>query len=164
MKNLDKAQKIFGKYSGKDTLYFTSDSQPFFDANAAANHAKSLKDTSVETITRAQADNTVVVSLELKDRAKLEVAYKEVTGNDADPAMSDGDLSLAVMEFVLKAHEAGNEGKDETPEPEPAPEPTTEPTPEPVAEPAQEEAPVREAAEEVAPAAEAAADATKIKK
>src|SRR3569833_2204394 len=48
-----KAKGIFAKYSGQDTLYFTSDGQAFFENNPASNHGKTLGDKNVVSVNRA---------------------------------------------------------------------------------------------------------------
>lgn len=52
IKHHEKASKIFERHAKKDTLHFTSDGTPFFDANPANNHAKALEDKSVVKVER----------------------------------------------------------------------------------------------------------------
>ena len=77
MKHEEKAKRIFKAYSGQDKLFFTSDGHPFFEANPAANHAKTLEDKHVETVERHE--------LGLLEPAKQKAAAKPVAAQQAKP-------------------------------------------------------------------------------
>jgi hypothetical protein len=53
----NKAQKLFARYPGTERFYFTSDDQAFLIENDARNHAATLKDKTVETISNGKINH-----------------------------------------------------------------------------------------------------------
>ncbi len=124
------AKEIFEKYSGEDTLFFTSDGLPFFDENPAQNHAKELEDKTIDKVSKSDLSQAVAGE-------KEEEAPKTQTQTQT-PAQAAKSGKTAVKADTSPA--------PVEPAPAPAPEPGAEPAP---------DAPTPDAAETPAPEGEA---------
>lgn len=107
--------QIFKDNPKVDIYYKTSDGTPFFSKNAAQNHAKTLEQKNIETITRGSVKNSEENSLKVVvDTSKLDIkniVNKVIT--DKGLLTNSDEVKNKVQEVVEKGAEGAKVLNDE---------------------------------------------------
>ena len=83
-KFITELQNFFETYKEHHEVHVTNDGQKFFTANDATNHARTLPDTGIQTITRSQVETFAPPATE--EEAASPAAEEEETAPPAEEA------------------------------------------------------------------------------
>lgn len=111
---LERVAKIAASYPTKEEFFFTSDNTLFVDKGNANLHAKTLKNTEIETVTKAEAlagenagDNTGK-SVDLKTfaeelAAKTVAELKELAADIEGLKLSGKETKKQLVDLIIEA-------------------------------------------------------------